>query len=84
MKLFIVMEFCSGGSLKDILAKRGKIEEVFIQAIMRELLKGIKYLHESGRVHRDIKPANILLNDRGDVKIGDFGVSAELTEFRAK
>ena len=48
------------------------------------MLKGLKYLHETGKMHRDVKPANILLTDRGEIRIGDFGVSAELSEARSK
>ena len=79
MKLFIVMEYCWGGSLKDIISKRGPLPELYIKIILWELLAGLQYLHETGRIHWDIKPANILLTDKGEIKIADFGVSAELS-----
>ncbi len=56
------------------------MKESFISVIMREILEGIRYLHSTGKIHRDLKPANILLTDKGEVKIADFGVSAELTK----
>ncbi|KNE61527.1 STE/STE20/YSK protein kinase [Allomyces macrogynus ATCC 38327] len=77
-KLWIVMEFCGGGSCQDLL-KPANFEEVFIAIIMRELLRGLEYLHEQGKLHRDIKAANILLTQTGDVKLADFGVSGQLT-----
>lgn len=73
------MEFCGGGSISDIckLLDRG-LQEWQIAIICREALKGLKYLHKMYKIHRDIKGANILLTDKGQVKLADFGVSAKL------
>uniref|UniRef100_A0A8C9U7Y3 Mitogen-activated protein kinase kinase kinase kinase n=1 Tax=Scleropages formosus TaxID=113540 RepID=A0A8C9U7Y3_SCLFO len=73
-KLWICMEYCAGGSLQDIY--HGKWLTI--------VLYGLHYLHETGKMHRDIKGANILLTDRGDVKLADFGVAAEITASVAK
>nr|OQO15951.1 hypothetical protein B0A51_17239 [Rachicladosporium sp. CCFEE 5018] len=81
--LWIIMEYCSGGSCGDLL-KPGLIPEEYICIVVRELLMGLSYLHGDGKLHRDIKAANILLGANGQVKLADFGVSGQLTATMTK
>ncbi|CAG0879435.1 unnamed protein product [Darwinula stevensoni] len=83
-KLWICMEYCGGGSLQDIYHVTGPLTEPQIAFICRETLKGLEYLHSKGKIHRDIKGANILLTETGDVKLADFGVSAQITATLSK
>lgn len=78
-KLWICMEYCGGGSLQDIYHITGPLSEIQIAYMCRETLLGLAYLHSMGKMHRDIKGANILLTEAGDVKLADFGVSAQIT-----
>lgn len=81
--LWIIMEFCSGGSCADLL-KPGLIAEEYITIIIRELLMGLDYLHSDKKLHRDIKAANVLLGANGQVKLADFGVSGQLSATMTK
>uniref|UniRef100_UPI003AAEC9AB mitogen-activated protein kinase kinase kinase kinase 1 n=1 Tax=Centroberyx gerrardi TaxID=166262 RepID=UPI003AAEC9AB len=83
-KLWICMEFCGGGSLQDIYHVTGALSEPQIAYICREMLQGLDYLHGQKKIHRDIKGANILLNDQGEVKLADFGISAQITATLAR
>ncbi|GAA0155280.1 non-receptor serine/threonine protein kinase [Lithospermum erythrorhizon] len=76
--LWVVMPFMAGGSCLHILKAnhRDGFEEVVIATILREVLKGLEYLHNHGHIHRDVKAGNILIDSHGAVKLGDFGVSA--------
>ncbi|GMY31867.1 serine/threonine-protein kinase 26-like [Fagus crenata] len=78
-KLWIIMEYMAGGSVADLLQSGHPLDEMSIGCILRDLLHAIEYLHNEGKIHRDIKAANILLTENGDVKVADFGVSAQLT-----
>ncbi|KAH9325709.1 hypothetical protein KI387_005887, partial [Taxus chinensis] len=83
-KLWIVMEYMAGGSVSDLLETGPPLDEVSIACILRDLLHAVDYLHGEGKIHRDIKAANILLTANGDVKVADFGVSAQLTRTVSK
>ncbi|XP_004291506.1 PREDICTED: serine/threonine-protein kinase KIC1-like [Fragaria vesca subsp. vesca] len=78
-KLWIIMEYMAGGSVADLLQSGPPLDETSMACILRDLLHAIEYLHNEGKIHRDIKAANILLTENGDVKVADFGVSAQLT-----
>ncbi|XP_015689520.1 serine/threonine-protein kinase fray2 isoform X2 [Oryza brachyantha] len=76
--LWVVMPYMAGGSCLHIMKSvyADGFEEAVIATILREVLKGLEYLHHHGHIHRDVKAGNILVDSRGGVKLGDFGVSA--------
>ena len=83
--IWIVLEFCDGGSILDIMRITNKFyNEKEIASIIKMVLKGLQFLHAQRKIHRDIKAGNILLNDEGIAKLGDFGVSAQLTNSISK
>jgi serine/threonine protein kinase len=77
---YIVMEYCPGGNLRSIMQARKPLQLRTSIDIALQLAEALAYAHEQGIVHRDIKPANILVDNRGRVKLTDFGIAAALDE----
>nr|CAB3267141.1 TRAF2 and NCK-interacting protein kinase-like [Phallusia mammillata] len=79
-QLWLVMEFCGAGSVTDLVkaTKGNTLKEEWIAYICREILKGLQHLHKHKVIHRDIKGQNVLLTENAEVKLVDFGVSAQL------
>ncbi|KAG9294200.1 hypothetical protein G9A89_021559 [Geosiphon pyriformis] len=69
-----IMEYCAGGDLYSAI-KAGYMTVTVINCCFKQLLQGVGYLHSMGVAHRDIKPENLLIDDKGHLKITDFGVS---------
>uniref|UniRef100_A0A671L1K1 non-specific serine/threonine protein kinase n=1 Tax=Sinocyclocheilus anshuiensis TaxID=1608454 RepID=A0A671L1K1_9TELE len=79
-QLWLVMEFCGAGSVTDLVknTKGNSLKEDWIAYICREILRGLSHLHTHKVIHRDIKGQNVLLTENAEVKLVDFGVSAQL------
>ncbi|XP_078401744.1 mitogen-activated protein kinase kinase kinase kinase 4 isoform X10 [Cetorhinus maximus] len=79
-QLWLVMEFCGAGSITDLVknTKGNSLKEDWIAYICREILRGLSHLHVHHVIHRDIKGQNVLLTENAEVKLVDFGVSAQL------
>uniref|UniRef100_A0A8C2GQV6 non-specific serine/threonine protein kinase n=1 Tax=Cyprinus carpio TaxID=7962 RepID=A0A8C2GQV6_CYPCA len=79
-QLWLVMEFCGAGSVTDLVknTKGSSLKEDWIAYICREILRGLSHLHAHKVIHRDIKGQNVLLTENAEVKLVDFGVSAQL------
>jgi serine/threonine protein kinase len=79
--LFMLIEYMDGGALTDIIYQNlKKIPEKICAYIMKEILQGLKALHEHKQIHRDLKSDNILVAKDGTIKVADFGFAIQLTK----
>lgn len=74
-KIFIILELVTGGELFDKIISLGKLDEPTARFYLTQLVEGVMYCHNRGICHRDLKPENLLLDDKLDLKISDFGLS---------
>ena len=74
----LYLEWCAGGSLADLIKRFPTISEALLRNYTRQILSGLKFLHDHGILHRDIKPRNILVDHKGVLKLTDFGLSRHI------
>jgi len=77
--MYIITELCEDGDFYGLLQKKRKVDEEEAKTYLKQIMKGIKYLHMNGIIHRDLKPANILMKN-GECKISDFGFAKNLED----
>ncbi|KAL8108366.1 hypothetical protein AgCh_024728 [Apium graveolens] len=75
-KIYIVLEFVTGGELFDRIASKGRLKEDEARKYFQHLINAVNYCHSRGVFHRDLKPENLLLDANGILKVSDFGLSA--------
>ena len=78
--LYFVMEYCKGGELFDFIVKKKKLTEKEACIFFHQIINGVEYLHNQGIIHRDLKPENLLLDEKNQIKISDFGLSTFFTK----
>lgn len=77
--VYLVMELCQQGELYKYIQKRGQpLSENEARGVLKSIVRGLEYLHSHGIIHRDLKLSNLLLTDKMDVKIADFGLAVKL------
>eukprot|EP00927_Polykrikos_kofoidii_P007674 TRINITY_DN13154_c3_g1_i1.p1 TRINITY_DN13154_c3_g1~~TRINITY_DN13154_c3_g1_i1.p1 ORF type:complete len:757 (+),score=115.93 TRINITY_DN13154_c3_g1_i1:66-2336(+) len=79
-QLYLIMEYACGGELFDYIVEHVRAEEPEACRFLHQILAGVERVHQTGVVHRDLKPENLLLDERNDIKIVDFGLSNTFEE----
>lgn len=74
----IILEFVPGGSIRKLLDNYNAFDERLVKIYTRQMLEGLKYLHDNGIIHRDLKCANVLVDNNGVIKLSDFGASKKI------
>ena len=90
--IYLVMDFCNGGDLSDVLSKVEKLPEPVIQMFLKQIAAGLGYIHSQNIIHRDLKPQNILVHcdkaskskdfelDEIVLKLADFGLAKQMAK----
>ena len=76
--VYILLELCQNQSLNELLKRRKRLHELEVQCYLSQICSAVKYLHSHRVIHRDLKLGNLMINDKMEVKIGDFGLATKL------
>ncbi|EAS00939.2 Serine/Threonine kinase domain protein (macronuclear) [Tetrahymena thermophila SB210] len=82
--VYMMLEYCPGGSLFDYVKSKGRLNEDEARDISYQIVQGLEYLHKNKIIHRDLKPGNILLTGNNSVKICDFGLAVRVTNYESE
>lgn len=74
--IYLVLEYCAGGELFDYIVKKTRLEEPEAAQIIYDLMRVLSFIHVNGFAHRDLKPENVLLDEKHQIKLIDFGLAA--------
>ena len=81
-QLCLVMEYCEGGSLQDLIDTGDRLSQETLVTIARDALAGMWFIHSHGKIHRDVKPGNLLIDRIGRVKVADFGLARQVSSLQ--
>jgi serine/threonine protein kinase len=76
---YIVMEFVDGQTLRDVISREAPLTPLRALEIIEPVLSALACAHDAGLVHRDVKPENVLISDRGQIKVADFGLAKAIS-----
>ena len=76
--VYILLEICTNQSLNDLLKRRKRLHELEVQCYTMQIISALQYLHSHRVIHRDLKLGNLFLNDKMEIKVGDFGLATKL------
>ena len=77
---YLVMDYASGGNLRQRMESGREFSRTELQTILSEVIQALSAMEQAGVVHRDLKPENVLLDEKGEIKIADFGIASVETE----
>lgn len=78
--VYLLLEICRSESLNELIKRRKKVTEFETRVYLEQILRAVKYLHQNKIIHRDLKLGNLFLSEAMEVKLGDFGLAAKLTD----
>lgn len=81
---YLVMEYCAGGTLEDLLERQGRLDEEQVQRTLGPIMNGLQLVHEADVLHRDIKPHNIMFRDPDTPVLIDFGAARQITMSKSR
>lgn len=76
--VYILLELCHNQSMNELLRRRKRLHELEVQCYSMQIILALKYLHSHRIIHRDLKLGNLFLNDKMEIKLGDFGLATKL------